>query len=363
MRKNILFLVLALLCLNFNSSAQSKAPDSLSYKIGDQLPESFWQQEHLVYREGKAIKQNLSAHKGKLIILDFWATWCSACLAGFPKMAKLEKQFDDQLSVVKVTDETFEKMTSFVKGPAGKSIKAATGKSFSTIMLDKRLAAMFPHKLIPYLVYIGKDGKVLGFSDAEDLNGEVIRQMLVGVRSASLNRKDHDLNLPIFLDESHAKILSYAILYKGNISGLGGGNFLRQKDGNVYGLAVTNLPMDWLYRTAVMKLNPWYQDSQFLVEVANPAAFTAYNLNDANPDKQSQLYTLDIRVPPERKDSLYTDMLRVLNDNSGYFGKQEKRVLKCLVYPELQREMVFLPACEPSGIQEKFRFSGKTSKG
>jgi hypothetical protein len=40
MRKNILFLVLALLCLNFSSKGQGKTTDSLSFKIGDQLPET-----------------------------------------------------------------------------------------------------------------------------------------------------------------------------------------------------------------------------------------------------------------------------------------------------------------------------------
>ena len=331
MRKNILFLVLALLCLNFSSPGQSKAPDPLSFKIGDQLPESFWQQEHLIYANGKATKQNLSAYKGKLIVLDFWATWCSACLAGFPEMSALEKQFKDELIILKVTDETTEKIQAFEQGPAGKSFKKTADGRLSSVIKDKTLSSMFPHKLIPFLVYIANDGKVLGFSDSEDLNPEVISGMLAGVNSAPLNRKDYDLNLPIFIDENPDKIVSYSVLYKGSISGLAGGSYLRKKDGVTYGLAVTNLPMDWLYRTAAMKLFSWYDDHRFILETTNPGEFTAYDLDDSNPDKKSQLYTLDMRVPLERKDSLYTDMLAVLNHNSPYYGKQEKRRLKCLV--------------------------------
>jgi len=43
-------------------------------------------------KEGKAISINeiLKQHKGKILILDFWAGWCRDCLKAFPKAKELE---------------------------------------------------------------------------------------------------------------------------------------------------------------------------------------------------------------------------------------------------------------------------------
>src|SRR6185437_11984299 len=48
----------------------------------------------------------LSDFKGKLLILDFWATWCSGCIRAMPKMEALEQQFNGRLQVLGVDDET-----------------------------------------------------------------------------------------------------------------------------------------------------------------------------------------------------------------------------------------------------------------
>jgi thiol-disulfide isomerase/thioredoxin len=39
---------------------------------------------------------DLSPYKGKVVYLDFWASWCSPCLASFPWMNKLHKDLQAQ---------------------------------------------------------------------------------------------------------------------------------------------------------------------------------------------------------------------------------------------------------------------------
>lgn len=42
----------------------------------------------------------LEALKGKVVLLDFWATWCGPCLGAIPKLNKLQKEFKDQGLVI-----------------------------------------------------------------------------------------------------------------------------------------------------------------------------------------------------------------------------------------------------------------------
>lgn len=43
----------------------------------------------------KGNETKLSDFKGKVVILDFWATWCSPCIASFPNIRKLEERYKD----------------------------------------------------------------------------------------------------------------------------------------------------------------------------------------------------------------------------------------------------------------------------
>src|SRR5690606_37885032 len=48
--------------------------------VGQQMPDHFWERDYLVYSDGDTTRQKLDAHRKKLIVLDFWATWCAICL-------------------------------------------------------------------------------------------------------------------------------------------------------------------------------------------------------------------------------------------------------------------------------------------
>jgi thiol-disulfide isomerase/thioredoxin len=51
---------------------------------------------------GKAVK--ISALKGRVVLVDFWAVWCGPCVASFPHLRELNEKYHDQgLEVVGVT--------------------------------------------------------------------------------------------------------------------------------------------------------------------------------------------------------------------------------------------------------------------
>ncbi|WP_295230562.1 thioredoxin family protein [uncultured Chryseobacterium sp.] len=54
-------------------------------------------QQKLEDEDGKTItvQQILDQHKGKIVVLDFWAGWCRDCLKALPKAEELEKNNPD----------------------------------------------------------------------------------------------------------------------------------------------------------------------------------------------------------------------------------------------------------------------------
>lgn len=45
--------------------------------------------------ESLAFKNILETHKGKIILIDVWATWCRDCLVGMPKVEALQSEYKD----------------------------------------------------------------------------------------------------------------------------------------------------------------------------------------------------------------------------------------------------------------------------
>ena len=64
-------------------------------EIGDPVPDLLLEQV-VNYPGGSA---HFSDFDGKLIIIDFWETWCVPCVRGLPHMQQLQQEFDGQLQV------------------------------------------------------------------------------------------------------------------------------------------------------------------------------------------------------------------------------------------------------------------------
>ncbi|MFZ5893769.1 MAG: TlpA family protein disulfide reductase [Myxococcota bacterium] len=70
--------------------------------------------------EGKGRVQ-LSAHAGKVVVVDFWATWCEPCRQSFPAYQALVQEFGGKLVVIGVSvDESPESIAAFVKETGAK---------------------------------------------------------------------------------------------------------------------------------------------------------------------------------------------------------------------------------------------------
>jgi thiol-disulfide isomerase/thioredoxin len=61
----------------------------------------------LVSTDGKDI--TLDEYKGKVVILDFWATWCGPCRKGIPDLIELQNEFGNDIVVIGISLDTDSK--------------------------------------------------------------------------------------------------------------------------------------------------------------------------------------------------------------------------------------------------------------
>jgi len=60
---------------------------------------------------------SLEAYKGKVVLLNFWATWCGPCRAEIPSLIRIQEAYKDRLQIIgmDVDDDDEERLRAFVK--------------------------------------------------------------------------------------------------------------------------------------------------------------------------------------------------------------------------------------------------------
>ncbi len=96
----------------------------------------------------------LSAEKGKVVVLDFWATWCAPCMQTMPLVEKAIKQFDPE--TVKLVSVNLQESPQQIR-PVLERYNLDVTVAMDT---DGVAAARYDAKAIPQLVIVGQDGVV-----------------------------------------------------------------------------------------------------------------------------------------------------------------------------------------------------------
>ena len=113
--------------------------------------------------------------KGKVVLIDFWATWCSPCREAIPELNALQAKFKDHLVVIGVSDETEETVREFMEST---KIEYAVALDAKKQMSD----AIHVHG-IPHVLIISTDGIVrwqgFPFSDEEPLTADIVQQIII----------------------------------------------------------------------------------------------------------------------------------------------------------------------------------------
>ncbi len=103
--------------------------------------------------EGKSVK--LSDFKGKVVVLNFWATWCPPCRREIPDFIALQKQYADKGLVI--IGVSMDEGGAEVVKPFAKKM----GINYPIVLGDQKTAAAYGGiQVVPTTFVIDKTGKI-----------------------------------------------------------------------------------------------------------------------------------------------------------------------------------------------------------
>ncbi|TCK66621.1 thiol-disulfide isomerase/thioredoxin [Winogradskyella wandonensis] len=130
----------------------------------------------LIDETGKSY--NLKNSKGKVIIINFWATWCPPCIAEMPSLQKLYDKYGDNAEFIFVTDDSIDKIEAF---------KAKNSYTFPVYQTASNPPDGLTTKSIPRTVIINKKGEiVIDKSGAVDWYNSKIQEQIELLLKASI---------------------------------------------------------------------------------------------------------------------------------------------------------------------------------
>lgn len=154
MRKSLIFVLAALIILTFAASATTVTTDEL-LRIGLQPLKEGTEIVDFELQDLTGTTRRLSDFRGKVVFLNFWATWCGPCRFEMPSMEKLYQRLKAKgLEIVAVNlQEDRKTVQRFVD---------ELGLSFH-ILLDTagRIGATYGARSIPTTYIVDREGFVI----------------------------------------------------------------------------------------------------------------------------------------------------------------------------------------------------------
>jgi peroxiredoxin len=157
-RRKVFFYSLFIILISFNLSLSlERRREEFFLKIGIQPTKDDTKAPNFYLEDLKGGKMELKNFKGKIVFLNFWATWCGPCKEEMPSIEALYQQFKEK---------DFVFLTISVDYEGKKPVKEFIEKQRYTfpVLLDPKCETLDFYKVkgIPTTILIDKNRKMIG---------------------------------------------------------------------------------------------------------------------------------------------------------------------------------------------------------
>jgi thiol-disulfide isomerase/thioredoxin len=111
--------------------------------------------------DGPAFQKAVARHRGKVVLVDFWATWCGPCREGFPHVVELHRRYADRgLAVIAVS------MDKLKDKPQVEKVLGEYGAAFECLLsrydgMGSEVAEVFGFSALPHYQLYDRQGKLV----------------------------------------------------------------------------------------------------------------------------------------------------------------------------------------------------------
>ena len=271
--------------------------------IGDKLPNYLFTK----VINSSASEISTADLKDKPTIFALWGTWCSPCIPEMISLGKLQKIFGDQVQIIGVSNDSEEKLKTFVQKRPSK-IWFATDPS-------QNFWNIFNINTAGYAILVDKNKKIVGITQTHAIDSLAIAKL---INSTSLSLKENRGTKRLQEGEEPIKLDSntvYSFVIKPELKGISPmmkrpnrGAFAKRR------ITVVNLVPEVILREA------------FEVSITKKVFFASKK--DSILANQ-QPFCVDLIVPEEEKINLKETFLNEVNRHLPVKGQIEKRLIAC----------------------------------
>ena len=175
--KTSLLLGVFLLMLSFPTGVKANAFQISISHHGDDPKNGEVAAYELALEDQEGNKLDLKDLQGKVVFINFWATWCPPCIVEMPDIDALYGSLkdDDEIVFLMISlDQDFDKAKQFL-------IKKDFG--FNVYKVDGSIPSDFQTRGIPTTFVLGKDGKIAEkYMGSRSYNNDDFKALLKGLK-------------------------------------------------------------------------------------------------------------------------------------------------------------------------------------
>lgn len=302
-----------------NAHAQYK-----EIKAGEQVPDFTFTD---IYNSNQKVI-HLSDYKGKLVILDFWGTYCAPCLKAFPFLDSLQKEYEGRIQILTIAAISRREMQSYFK----KYIHVFK-PNLPFIGGAKFMDTVFPHTGVPFQVWISPSGKVLLHGDPSDLTRKNIDNTL---KSGRADYRKATKNIYTSLFDSRWKDL---VAYSSTITRFRSDSLYMQTELNSTRKQLAERgSISFLYQRAFSdsahKFLDIYSPGRIILNVRDTSQYLenpSFHRNEYLTWAEKNYYAYQLIEPDNFTGNMYQKMREDLDNFFQLASKVEKRMVESYV--------------------------------